>query len=657
MKFPLSSPHSDDFSPYFPESLELSAMLLSLPSLSLQPHFHSFSDPLPPCLAFLKTWGLPFSFLYQIMQEAKLQNISPEQALFASGGMEEEIYYRYFAYHIGLSFIPLPPPFKKTARFHSILHCCFAKLDSIPHSRHPSEDKWIMAPTGPSLDILLQLSHQDTCWSQKFHKSLFLTSPSCFRKEAQNSFRDHLKREASFGLTRQAPSLCAHQTFKGYPQEKFFLIGGVSLLLFFLHLPHPFHLLMTLPCSFLFIVTSLLRLYCLFKSPSFSPPLFPLIPSSCLPIYTIIVPLYQETRILPHLLSRLARLDYPKAKLDIKFVIEESDQAMQQALTSSSLPYGSEIVIAPQGFPRTKPRALNIALSFARGTLLTVYDAEDDPDPHQLKLAASRFASCDETIGCLQAHLCIDNVDDSWLSALFGLEYAALFDVLNPALSHHAIPLFLGGTSNHFRISALREIGAWDAWNVTEDIDLSFRLSRAGWRIETLPSSTYEEAPRHLKAWISQRQRWMKGWMQTFLTHTRSPTCLIREMGARPAWTSLALLMNGLLGPLLGPFFLFQLGLHLRHNPLFSSQDPFLFLNSLAYSLIFLCGAACSLLPILIGAQKRKLKDKLYLVPLLPLYYGLISLATWKALLELLSHPFFWAKTEHGLAKTSRRRK
>ena len=110
---------------------------------------------------------------------------------------------------------------------------------------------------------------------------------------------------------------------------------------------------------------------------------------------------------------------------------------------------------------------------------------------------------------------------------MFGLEYAALFDVIKPGLASLGLPVPLGGTSNHFRTAALRRVGAWDAWNVTEDIDLGFRLARFGYKVETLWSTTYEEAPLTLGKWLPQRSRWLKGWMVTLGVHTRHPRHLV----------------------------------------------------------------------------------------------------------------------------------
>ena len=194
-----------------------------------------------------------------------------------------------------------------------------------------------------------------------------------------------------------------------------------------------------------------------------------------LPIYTVVAALYREAAVVRQLVHALDALDYPKSKLDIKLVVERRDRATLARLLALDLPARYEIVVAPQGAPSTKPRALNLALAEARGELLVVYDAEDIPAAGQLRLAASRFAA-DRALDCLQARLTVRNPGNSWLSRLFSLEYAALFDLINPGLCALGLPIALGGTSNHFRVSALVAVGAWDEWNVAEDADLGVRL-------------------------------------------------------------------------------------------------------------------------------------------------------------------------------------
>jgi cellulose synthase/poly-beta-1,6-N-acetylglucosamine synthase-like glycosyltransferase len=246
-----------------------------------------------------------------------------------------------------------------------------------------------------------------------------------------------------------------------------------------------------------------------------------------LPIYTIICALYREASVVNNLVAAIRALDYPPEKLDVKFVVEADDRDARRALAELDLGPPFAIITAPPIGSRTKPKALNVALPFARGSFTVAYDVEDVPEPDQLRRAFNAFMATDERLACLQASLTIDNTTDSWLARMFTASYAGQFDALLPGLAALHLPLPVGGSSNHFRTTALRQAGGWDPYNVTEDADLGICLHRLGYRSATLSSATYEEAPARFGAWLRQRTRWYKGWIQTWLVHMRRPRRLV----------------------------------------------------------------------------------------------------------------------------------
>jgi cellulose synthase/poly-beta-1,6-N-acetylglucosamine synthase-like glycosyltransferase len=373
-----------------------------------------------------------------------------------------------------------------------------------------------------------------------------------------------------------------------------------------------------------------------------------------LPIYTVLVPLYREAAVLDQLLAALLRIDYPPNRLDIKILVEQDDDATRKALAARALPRHVDVVVAPRGTPQTKPRALNIGLMEARGELLAIFDAEDRPDPRQLRLAANLFARHAPEVACLQGRLAIDNADDTLLTRMFALEYAALFDVINTGLIRAGAPVLLGGTSNHFRVSVLRQIGGWDAWNVTEDADLSFRLLRCGYRIADLPSATLEEAPITIRPWFNQRIRWMKGFLQTVVTHTRQPRELIGQLGWKNALVLLSLCGGTLLSALSYPLFIIATVTVLTMNGLPHAGNPAHAVMVGVWITMFAGGLVALLAPVILGAMHRGLTDLLWFSPLLPLYCLLVSGAAFAALVEYVRAPSRWNKTDHGLARTSR---
>jgi hypothetical protein len=143
-------------------------------------------------------------------------------------------------------------------------------------------------------------------------------------------------------------------------------------------------------------------------------------PDWLLPFYTVLVPLVREANVLPELVRSLRALDYPAAKLEIFLVLEAADAETQAAARALALPGNFRILVVPDRAPRTKPKALNYALQFARGEFVVVYDAEDRPQPDQLRRAWEVFRHAPAELGCLQAQLNIYNPRQSWLTTRTG---------------------------------------------------------------------------------------------------------------------------------------------------------------------------------------------------------------------------------------------
>jgi cellulose synthase/poly-beta-1,6-N-acetylglucosamine synthase-like glycosyltransferase len=379
------------------------------------------------------------------------------------------------------------------------------------------------------------------------------------------------------------------------------------------------------------------------------------LPEERLPVYSVIVALYRETATLQDLVTSLGALDYPPEKLEIKLVIEPDDWEMRAACARLSLDSRFEVIVAPAFGPRTKPKALNAALTSARGRFIAVYDAEDRPEPDQLRRALQAFLVSDERLACVQARLTIDNASDTTLTRLFTAEYAGLFDVFLPGLAAWQLPLPLGGSSNHFRAEALRHVGEWDPYNVTEDADLGMRLSRFGYRAAMIDSVTYEEAPRRFMPWLRQRTRWFKGWMQTWLVHMRHPLELMGDLG--PAgFVVFQLVVGGtVLAALVHSVFVAALIWQLGIAGSFASADNFAeTVIAGVHGTTLASGYLISAVLCLIGLARRNLLHCAWSLLLTPIYWVMLSIAAWRALFQLAYAPYHWEKTEHGLASTSR---
>jgi cellulose synthase/poly-beta-1,6-N-acetylglucosamine synthase-like glycosyltransferase len=402
----------------------------------------------------------------------------------------------------------------------------------------------------------------------------------------------------------------------------------------------------------LFLAAAMLRLLsaCFMDRPAQRPVQ---IEESKLPIYTIICALYREAAVVDDLVAAIRALDYPPEKLDVKFVLETDDPETRRALGRLDLGSPFEIITAPPFGPRTKPKALNVALPFARGSYTVVYDAEDTPEPDQLRRAVAAFWNADNGLACVQAALTIDNTADNWLARMFTANYAGQFDAFLPGLAALHLPFPLGGSSNHFRTAVLRKVGGWDPHNVTEDADLGIRLYRLGYRSAALPSATYEEAPTRFVSWLAQRTRWYKGWMQTWAVHMRRPIRLLRELGPGGAIAFQIFFAANVLAALIHPLFMaglcytvFALPTPWAHAVMENAAPIF------AASL--LSGYGSTVILDVIGLRRRRLLIHAWVLLLTPLHWLLLSAAAWRALFQLLNDPQRWEKTEHGLARTSR---
>ena len=368
-----------------------------------------------------------------------------------------------------------------------------------------------------------------------------------------------------------------------------------------------------------------------------------------LPVYSIMVPLFREFEVLPDLIAALSRLDYPAAKLDCMLILEASDRQTIALARKLALPAYMRVVVVPDCAPRTKPKALNYAMQLARGGYIVVYDAEDMPDPLQLRKAMAAFDAGGEKVVCVQASLAIHNARASWLTRQFALEYAALFDGLLPALTRYRLPVPLGGTSNHFRRDFLERIGGWDPYNVTEDADLGMRIARAHGQIVMIRSTTWEEAPARLRPWIGQRTRWLKGWMQTYLVHMRSPGRLLGELGFVDFAAFQALMGGVLLSSLFHPLFYLLVAWELWTGEFLASSGAILdqgFLLLAGFNMIAGYVSAMALAAVATMRSGRRALSPYVL--LMPVYWLLISYAAWRAMVQLAVAPHFWEKTDHA---------
>lgn len=366
-----------------------------------------------------------------------------------------------------------------------------------------------------------------------------------------------------------------------------------------------------------------------------------------LPSVSILVPLYHERQIAQRLIVRLAQLDYPRELLDICLVVEAEDEITRDTLADIDLPGHMRQIVVPPSPLRTKPRAMNYALDFCRGRIVGIYDAEDAPDPDQIRRVVERFHQRGRDVACLQGVLDFYNARTNWMSRCFAIEYATWFRLILPGLARLGLAIPLGGTTLFFRRDVLEELGGWDAHNVTEDADLGIRLARHGYRTELIDTVTQEEANCWFWPWVKQRSRWLKGYAITWAVHMRRPRVLLRDLGA---WRffGVQLLFLGtisqfVLAPVLWLLWLVPFGLL---DPFGGAVTPGLFLWLTG---IFIASEVVSILAGVLAIRGTRHAGLALWVPTMMAYFPMAAIAAYKGVLELITRPFFWDKTAHGL--------
>jgi len=581
----------------------------------------------------------------EMLEQAMIAEIEPLDYFAAQLNVNETLIYERAAQWCGLAFFPVVPnqvPDKpRISRLEAL-----ARIKTLRVRIFDRDVLFTSAGLSELVRIKKQLSLEP-----ELRGRICLVPPRALRKGITDRSAELLLNQARTRLARRWPFASAHLelTIAVRIVFAFLLLALVTLGAL---TPLSMQAFLVPFLAFLILVPAALRLVAagLSARSDFQPIIAPV--SDCdLPVYTILIPLRDEANMVPQLVSAMTRLDYPAEKLDIKFVVEARSIPTLDSVMAQLDDTRFELVVVPDQEPRTKPKALNFALPMARGEFVVVYDAEDIPQTDQLRRAVSLFAD-KPGLDCLQAELVIDNANENWLTALFCAEYAGQFGLLLPALSRWHMPLPLGGTSNHFRVQSLREVGGWDAFNVTEDADLGIRLTRLRYRTGTFSSRTYEEAPVTITAWIGQRTRWMKGWMQTFIVHNRYPLRFLNDIGWRNFLVFQAFVGGMILSAPLHTVFFSVLVWRLVSGGGITHflSDPW----GIIQFAILVAGYGASFIVSAMGLYRLGLNHLIKYQILLPFYWMLNSVAAALAVYELLTRPYFWAKTKHGVTRFAR---
>ncbi len=587
--------------------------------------------------------------LDEAVELAETWSVRLSDAILSRNWIRPEVLYRGMADHFDLPFVDLvrAPPDRSLLRAADAESC--ARQLTVPWIRR--DDNIVIATAEPGPDTLLFARRR---WGAAIEFAI--ASKFDIVWTVQSAFAEALSHRAVFELAEQDPAMSAREVFT--PTQA---IVGYALLCGLLAglawVPVPTLVFLNLLMSVFYLGNFLFKGLLVSVGGGRSTDNDHAVEIAArqlrdedLPVITVLVPMFREPEMLPGLADALRKLDYPLGKLDIKIVLEAHDAETIGVARTLGLEGVFEIIRVPPSKPQTKPKACNFALRFARGEYLVIFDAEDRPEPDQLRKVVATFRRSPPEIACLQCRLSYYNADENWLTRMFALDYSLWFDQVLPGLERLNVPIPLGGTSNYFKIDVLRELHAWDPFNVTEDADLGIRLTQKGYRVGVVDSTTFEEASCHAGNWIRQRSRWIKGYMQTFLVHTRQPLHLLRTTGPLGFFGFVFFIGGTVLAGLINPVFwaLYLLWL----AALIGGLDPFFPQVPLFLSLFNLLTGNGVFIYLNILAPIRR--GWLHLIPygLTALgYWVLISIAAYRALWQLLRNPFYWDKTRHGVSK------
>lgn len=464
--------------------------------------------------------------------------------------------------------------------------------------------------------------------------------PECEAQELSEELTKRSYQHQNFpDLSQTHPHLCIRSGL--WLNQKLFLLGILLLGIVSIHqhLITAFDIIFIISiivfCQSIFrINAALLTIIDNKKTPSPKPLL-----NVTTPTFSLLIPLYREETVAANSVKAISALNYPSNKLEVIYLLEADDIPTQKAIERAIQGTSFRMLVVPNTGPKTKPKALNYGLQRATGDIVSIYDAEDIPHPDQLIEVAKIYSQNDPKLAVVQAPLHAYNGNESWLSGQFELEYAIHFDVWLPAIAKLGWPIPLGGTSNHFLKSTLQSVGAWDAYNVTEDADLGFRLARAGFIAKMINLPTLEEAPVTFSQWLPQRTRWIKGHIQTLMVLTRFPLQTIQALGLWKCFGAMITFISAIFATgIHAPFIVYLLYTISTGN--FNLYHPQSMLVLLSYFSVVAATYPST------AWKKRKLS-----LLTMPFYWPLMSLAFLRAIWELRYCPQSWSKTPHGVSK------
>ncbi|AKA73361.1 glycosyltransferase family 2 protein [Saccharolobus solfataricus] len=346
--------------------------------------------------------------------------------------------------------------------------------------------------------------------------------------------------------------------------------------------------------------------------------------------FSLIVPVKNEERVLPRLLDRLVNLEYDKSKYEIIVVEDGSTDRTFQICKEYEIKYNNLIrcySLPRANVPNGKSRALNFALRISKGEIIGIFDGDTVPRLDILEYVEPKFE--DITVGAVQGKLVPINVRESVTSRLAAIEELIYeYSIAGRAKVGLFVPI--EGTCSFIRKSIIMELGGWNEYSLTEDLDISLKIVNKGCKIVYSPTTiSWREVPVSLRVLIRQRLRWYRGHLEVQLGK-------LRKIDLR--------IIDGIL-IVLTPFFMV---LNLVNYSLVLVYSSSLYI--VAASLVSLASLLSLLLIILIA--RRHMIEYFYMIPSFVYMNFIVALNFTAIFLELIRAPRVWVKTERSAKVT-----
>jgi cellulose synthase/poly-beta-1,6-N-acetylglucosamine synthase-like glycosyltransferase len=247
-------------------------------------------------------------------------------------------------------------------------------------------------------------------------------------------------------------------------------------------------------------------------APRRDPPADP--PSDSLPAVSLVVTAYNEGDVLPATVDACRRLDYPDERLEVVVGYESASTDDTAAVAEAAAESDPRVTAVERDAPPGgKAAATNHALAAATGDVVGVLDADQRLEPGAVRRAVRWFG--DDAVCCVKGRCHGTNPGSSLVSLCTTVERGLVERTEFVARDRlGGFTIFTGGQA-FFRSDALEAVGAFDESVLLEDLDMAYRLQRAGGTVRVDPGVVSRETnPGSVSAWWSQRKRWARGGMQ-----------------------------------------------------------------------------------------------------------------------------------------------